>query len=273
MFGVGGMTLSLCASVMWGGIKWRRGIKFRARSTVAAAADTIAAPGAGSVVAVSGEGGAGKEAVEVQPGVASGVSSFLDVEIEPAKWRSSGWSAGVLVAANELFGLSRGPAKSVRHSTAFFHNFLSGPEESGGASVSQTPFLSSSPADSHAPISSFLDLPPQLRSPPSSSKHLTSFKRSASGATDTGKMCCSKKMGRCLNKSKCPNGMFMCPNGCMNLRVITYVGGKTALVNDMLSFDKVRIKGTRSGSPRGLANELIHPCCCPPLHLLLISQS
>ncbi|CAD7959227.1 unnamed protein product [Amoebophrya sp. A120] len=34
--------------------------------------------------------------------------------------------------------------------------------------------------------------------------------------------CCSKKLGRCMNKAKCPYGYYKCHNGCMNLKKIAY---------------------------------------------------
>ena len=68
-------------------------------------------------------------------------------------------------------------------------------------------------------------------------------------------MSCSKKMGRCLNKDKCPLGYYKCPNGCMNLKVIKY-GGKKDIVQDLLSFDKdFHVKTLRYPKPPTVMNK------------------
>ncbi|CAD7969033.1 unnamed protein product [Amoebophrya sp. A25] len=49
--------------------------------------------------------------------------------------------------------------------------------------------------------------------------------------------CCSKKLGRCMNKDQCPRGYYKCHNGCMNLKKIEWHNKPNALAAEKITLD------------------------------------
>ncbi len=107
----------------------------------------------------------------------------------------------------------------------------------------KTSFAQVAPGPASVPHFAGASLPNPLKGPfrgsffgAASTSFLETHKDPKAGKGVGLNLCCAKKLGRCLNDSKCPAGYFKCPNGCMNLKKIE-LRGKNSLAANQIRFD------------------------------------